>query len=309
MSFSDMMSSGRGPGVIGMVMALMVLLGFGLLFMFAFDEGLQGGDQSIESVIRNQGEEIESHASGIKKGTETLLHAPERIAASKELARLTTEKTVLAEKITELTEAAASAKAALDESEKTFNDYKDDYRGFVRGKAKGTEMPVLETTTGVVYKNVNIREVSAIGIQIRHDEGQKRIPFEELSEEMKDYYQFDPAQKDQALASETATRTQHEAEVAAASVVADEEMAKQRARTAEATREKNAALLSVKQAQIMAVKREIKALKNELERDSANTGGGRRGISKSGQIKVKLSAANSRLQALQSEVSQLKSQR
>jgi hypothetical protein len=40
MSFSDLMQSGRGPGVIGMLLALVVLVGFGLLFMFAFDEGL-----------------------------------------------------------------------------------------------------------------------------------------------------------------------------------------------------------------------------------------------------------------------------
>ena len=45
------MSSARGPGVIGMIMALIVLLGFGVLFMFAFDEDLQGGGQTIEALV------------------------------------------------------------------------------------------------------------------------------------------------------------------------------------------------------------------------------------------------------------------
>ena len=77
MSFSDMMSSGRGPGVIGMVMALIVLLGFGLLFMFAFDEGLQGGSQSIQSVIAQQAKHIIDDQQAITTGRESLAKIPE----------------------------------------------------------------------------------------------------------------------------------------------------------------------------------------------------------------------------------------
>jgi hypothetical protein len=72
MSFSDMMSSGRGPGVIGMLMALVVLVGFGVLFMFATDEGFQGGDQSIESIIKHQAGDIESLKGGIANGMKSL---------------------------------------------------------------------------------------------------------------------------------------------------------------------------------------------------------------------------------------------
>lgn len=46
MSFSDMMSSGRGPGVIGMILALIVLLGFGVLFMFASRKADRAGNRS-----------------------------------------------------------------------------------------------------------------------------------------------------------------------------------------------------------------------------------------------------------------------
>lgn len=51
MGFTDMMSSGRGAGVIGSIMAVVVLGGFVLLFVLVFDEGLQGGGETIESVI------------------------------------------------------------------------------------------------------------------------------------------------------------------------------------------------------------------------------------------------------------------
>ncbi len=53
---------------------------------------------------------------------------------------------------------------------KTFADYKDEYRAYARGKAKGETIETLETLTGVIYHNAIIREVTAIGIQIRHDE-------------------------------------------------------------------------------------------------------------------------------------------
>ena len=42
MGFSDLLSSSRGPGVIGVLVALLVLGGFGTLFV-VFDDNMQGG--------------------------------------------------------------------------------------------------------------------------------------------------------------------------------------------------------------------------------------------------------------------------
>lgn len=311
MSFSDLMSSGRGPGVIGMVMALIVLLGFGLLFMFAFDEGFQGADQSIESVIRTQQKDLDNYQTGIEKGRKSLDLAPGRIAASKDLARLKGENAALQEKISVLTESVAAEKAAVAASEDEFEGYKDQYRAFVRGKAKGTAMEVLETTTGIVYKNVNIREVSAVGIQIRHEEGQKRIAFEDLPESMKDYYQFDPAQKDKALAHENATRDQHEAAVAVANEQADQEMAKQREKNAELAKERLVREIAGKQAQLEALKDEISSLQRDVDRAdraaAAARASGKMHINKAGSIKSKIKAKKSRYSVIQAEILQMKS--
>ena len=77
------MSSGRGPGVIGMVMALIVLLGFGLLFTFAYDEEAQGGDQSIESVIAHQAKAIVGSEAMRDSNRNTLEQAPARVSNAK----------------------------------------------------------------------------------------------------------------------------------------------------------------------------------------------------------------------------------
>lgn len=62
------MESSHGPGVIGMLMALCVLFVFGALLMFAFDEGLQGVGQPIESFIDRQSKEIAEIKASISHG-------------------------------------------------------------------------------------------------------------------------------------------------------------------------------------------------------------------------------------------------
>ena len=46
------MSSGRGPGFIGLLLALLIVGGFGALYVLVFDSEMQGKGVTIESVIR-----------------------------------------------------------------------------------------------------------------------------------------------------------------------------------------------------------------------------------------------------------------
>ena len=192
-----------------MVMALVVLLGFGLLFMYASDETERAG-QSIESVIAHQGKDIESQKATIIFERQKLDQAPARVANAKELARIKRESQALTDNSANFKTRIEAAKAELALRLKALADYKDEYRAYARGKAKGETLDKLETLTGAVYNSVLIREVTAIGIQIRHADGQKRILFEDLPEAMKDRFQYDPKQKEQAMAEEAASRDVHE---------------------------------------------------------------------------------------------------
>jgi cell division protein FtsB len=309
MSFSDLMSSGRGPGVIGMLMALVVLIGFGFLFMFAMDEGT--GEKSIQSVIAQQRQDIESYKASFLYQSEALEKAPARIAEVKELARLKRENQFLQENIGNLQKGIAAGKAELVRKNGEFEAYKDQYRAFARAQAKGEAMETLATVTGAVYKSVNIREVTAIGIQIRHAEGHKRIPFEELPDAMKDRFQFDPKQKEKAIAEESVERDKHEAAVGVASIEEEKLLAKQRQLDAEGAKEKLRRDIAAKQSLISSIQQEISALEGDMQRAefeaaSARSSGNMH-INKSSGISGNIRSKQNRIAALQAEVAQMNS--
>jgi hypothetical protein len=301
MSFSDMMSSGRGPGVIGMVLALIVLLGFGVLFLFATDERFQGADLSIEAVIARQSKEIEESQRSIGEGQKLLNETPIRVRNSKEMTKLARESATLTDRISALGREVESSKNDLLLRKTAFEAYKDQYRAYVRGKAKGETMETLETASGTVYRNVNIREVTAVGIQIRHDDGQKRIPFEDLSEAMKEQFQFDPQQKVAAIAKEENDRSEHEAAVASADLVTRQKIAAQTDKDADLQREKIARAITINQARIVSLTDEIEALSKAIPLESEKR------ISRAPQLRAQLANKQSELSSLRISVARLQS--
>jgi hypothetical protein len=300
MSFSDLMSSGRGPGVIGMVMALIVLLGFGLLFMVATDEGFQGGDQSIESLIAHQAKDIEFSKGALERGVKSLGDAPERIKWTKELNSLQRGTPVFKERIVALGGNIQSRKAEAVRGERAFEDYKNQYRAHVRSKAKGESMDTLQTQGGVVYKNVNIRGVTAVGIQIRHDDGHKRIPFEDLPAAMQDYYQFDPKQKAEAVTQEQVAWNEHEAAVSVANLASDRQVAEQAAKDAEAIREKTLRSIALKESRTESLSNEIESLEAAITKEIEKS------ISNAPQMRAQLANKQSALAALLADIARMR---
>lgn len=312
MSFSDMMSSARGPGVIGMLMALVVLIGFGTLFMFAFDEGFQGGEMTIEAEIAAQTKEINGMQAAVIEKTAILQQSPARIEAAKELRLVKVEGKTLEQNAARLKADIESETVAITELEKTWAAYKDEYRAFVRGKATGENLDLLEVRDGTVYKEVNIREVTAIGIQIRHANGFKRLPFEELTDAMQDYYQYDVVQRDEALAAEQAARLVHES---AAGVAMDQEaqkLAKQRAEEETDRKEKVQRDIVRKQAQITDAQADIRELEQEIVRADAAAAAaraaGRMHLSKSNNIRGKIRSKKEFISTLKADIQRLQSQ-
>lgn len=301
MSFSDLMQSGRGPGVIGMLLALVVLVGFGLLFMFAFDEGLQGGEQTIESLIAQQAKDIEGMKEGISRGGKELTKAPALLAADRLLKDLKRENKFREGGIDSLNKGIESANEAIAAKLKEIETYKDEYRTIARGKAKGETMERLETRKGDVYEKVTFREVSAIGVQILHDGGQKRIPFEDLSSELQDRFQFDPTQKAAAVAKENAVRDEHEAAVSVATAAEGQQLAMQKEKEAEANREKVVRAIAVKTSRVESLKDEIKALVEAIPKENLKS------LSRAPQMKLQLSNKQRELAALQADVARLQS--
>ncbi len=161
-----------------------------------------------------------------------------------------------------------------------------------------------------MYNSVLIREVTAIGIQIRHADGQKRIFFEELPEAMKDRFQYDPKQKEQAMAEEAASRDVHEAAVAVADDLAGQKMDAQRGKDAEEAKARLRQDIAVKEGLVDSIKEEIKGLEADIDRAAADASAaraaGRMHINKSGSISSNIRSKQSRISALQAEMAQMK---
>jgi DNA repair exonuclease SbcCD ATPase subunit len=301
MSFSDMMSSGRGPGVIGMGMALVVLLGFGVLFMFAFDEGFQGGEQSDEAVIASQGKEIANYQLSIDAGQKSLEKGPKLVSDTKELNSLNVENQTTQQNIVSLNEKVTAAQSALAELGNDFEGYKDEYRAYVRSKAKGTVIAELVTVKGEVYKQARISEVTAIGMQVVHLEGQKRIPLEDLPDDMKDYYQFDPNQKEKAAEIEKKTRDEHEKLVGESEKIADAAAAQQKLVDAEKAKARAKEQIALKKTELSNYKSRAKELQNMIQQEERKRGG----LKKTGQYKEKLGEIQSTMAEIQAQIDKL----
>jgi hypothetical protein len=302
MSFSEMMESGRGPGVIGMLLALFVLLGFGVLFMFAFDEGLQGEEQSIESFVSRQAKEIEDIKGSILHGEKQLAQAPAMLALGKELKEMMRGNQFRSARLDSLRTGISSSNEAVTSKMMAFETYKDDYRTVVRRKAKGEKMERLETRKGDVYENITIRDVTPIGIQIMHNGGHKRIAFEELTAALQARFQFDPKQKAEAIAREDAQRREHETAVSVATAAEGQQLAERKEKEAEARRDAMTRNISIKESRMRSLQDEIDALEDALPKE------GMKGISRAPQMRMQISNKRGQLRELQAEVSRMHSQ-
>lgn len=191
MSFTDLMSSSRGPGVIGTLAALLVLVGFGTLYMFVFDESLQGGQKTIEAVIRDQETEINGTRTSIANLQQRMQDAAVFKQQAKEVAELESRAKQSEQRIAGLTADRDAAQAAASEAKAKWEAYKDAYRESEWAAAKGEKIEKLVTVSGKEFARVVIKEVSHKGIDISHEGGLRLIPADDLPPELRDRLQFD----------------------------------------------------------------------------------------------------------------------
>ena len=195
MGFSDLLSSGRGPGVIGTLIALLVLVGFGSLYMFAFDEGMQGGKKTIHAVVRDQGISIDSSKTEIANYRKQLDDVAHRKEHSQELDTLKVQAEHIAARLAEVTEGHAAATADAEGARKKWEDYKDAYRAAEWAKAKGEKLGDVTSLAGVTYHDVTVREVNHKEMKITDSTGPKSIDSKLLPLALQDRFQFDVEKK------------------------------------------------------------------------------------------------------------------
>jgi chromosome segregation ATPase len=123
---------------------------------------------------------------------------------------------------------------------------------------------------------------------------------------MQDYYQFDTAQKNQAIAMEDSMRKQHETAVSVAENKAAEGVALQKDNAINEDREKTAQRILALEGQIKVLENDIGNLRSDLSRASAAAASaramGRIHLDKSGQISREINSKQTRIQNLRAEI-------
>lgn len=195
--FEDMFSSHRGAGVIGTLVAVGVLAVLGALFILVFDEDFQGGEQTIESVIRDQAKQTENLVAGIANRKKLIADAKRYKTSADELASFTRQ--LQSKKA--LTDDALARIEVIKESMKKkqaeWDQYIIDYRKAERFQEIGKQYPELVTKSGRVYKAVTIKKIDDLRVSVSHDGGSGSIPWNELPADLIDRLQFTQALADQ----------------------------------------------------------------------------------------------------------------
>lgn len=184
---TDLLTSSKGPGVIGTLLALVVLIGFGSL-MFLVSQESSG--TNVEFQIKEKQQNIITAENRITKWeTEAAAYKENR----KQKSELESLQRNLERRKTDVVGAAGrleEAKGKLVQAKKNFEKYKEKYRIAERAKAAGETMTKLDTKDNKTYEQVKIIEVTAIGINIMHKAGNTRVAYQRLPDDMQDRFQF-----------------------------------------------------------------------------------------------------------------------
>ncbi len=187
-----MMSSGRGPGLIGMLLALVVLFGFGALYVLVFDERLRGSDRTIESILVEQEREIRSLGERLANGTRQIDFRDERLEENQVLAEQLAANRSQVRRIAELVSRRDLAEDGTAGVRREFDAYRRRYREIAGLEAVGERFERLTLEDGHILHDVEIRAADEIGLSLLHAAGLQRIPYKDLPREMRVRFDRDP---------------------------------------------------------------------------------------------------------------------
>lgn len=249
-----------------MLLALLVLGGFSVLFMLAFNEDPADSKFTPEAIILSQEKEIVALQAAISQRQTDLAPLPQRKEVARMLEDTQRKLRISGERMTAVQEELTGLASQLPALEDEFAGYQDTYRETARAGAKGEQLGTLTTLKGRTYQKAVIREVNPMGVRITYDDGAggTSIPYEELPAAMQDRFQFDPVQRDEFLAREaTASAAYHQA---VKNSLKDKQQEKSAVRAnAEQQRRENAIrAIAVKSARIAALDAELIRLEGDL---------------------------------------------
>lgn len=289
MSLNDsVILSGRGPGMIGMVLAMVVLAGFVLLYLFVFDEGMQGADQSLESIIAQQDREIDSLTQVIAHHHHELAKTAALTATGKQLTDVMRAAQLRAARRDKLVRDIDAATTELAATTAKLAAYQQQYVNFIRNRARDRQIPRLLTRKGKSYDNAVIRNVTDLGVEIRHDGGSARISPADLPDDLRDEFRLNPTPQTEPNARPPAA------------AAAENPSADHNTNNDQRKQEQRIASIRTKESRIDQLNGEIKDLEKAIPKEQFKP------VSKAPGMTARLNAAKSELAKLRDEVARLR---
>ena len=184
---TDLLTSSKGPGVIGTLLALVVLVGFGSLMFFVNSDS---GDGGLGRQIKEKEAGIESAKRRITKWETAAVDYDRRRKQQDELSTLQRNLKSKKTEVTYASEQLEEAKVKLTEVGESFVEYKKKYRIAERAKAIGETKAKLITKVGRTYEQVKVLKVTPIAMKMVHWAGNTRVEYMRVSDEIQDRFQF-----------------------------------------------------------------------------------------------------------------------
>jgi hypothetical protein len=184
---TDLLTSSRGPGVIGTILALIVLLGFSGLMVLV---GIESPGSGLGAQIKEKKALITSLSGQSKHWEKAAVTYKENRVDVGQLEGVEANAKRHKVNILRLQEVVKVVQAKTAGLNQKIEGYKKQYRITERARAVGEEMAILKTKTGKIYERVKIKEISAIEMRFSHKNGNTGVNYKELPAELQDRFQF-----------------------------------------------------------------------------------------------------------------------
>jgi hypothetical protein len=228
-------------GVIGILVSLVALVLFGVMLTLLIDGHISvgGSGGNSESALAGASASAEATIVGLEAERKYLEAAVKRQHGRDGLRKQCEERrgelAALEDQIVRLGPVAAEERARIGRLREAFAGYRMNYRKRLWGKAVGRELGEVRTNGGKVYREVTIRNVSALGMRISHRTGSATLEVVDLSDEFLEAYQLSHAEARGILATRReAQRARLEEREQEREAVRQQELADARERASEA---------------------------------------------------------------------------
>jgi len=186
---NDVLTSGKGPGVIGMLLAVVVLAGFsGLGLMVLNSDSYE--EVPLSERVTTQLVQLDDLEADIGERREEL---EKYRTFQNELSKKPLFESRLARVDERVAALKAESEALIGDIETVGTDwetYKANYRKNERARIRGVNYD-LSATHGEKFKKVKITGANPIEIRAMLSSGPRGIPYQELPEDLQDLLQFD----------------------------------------------------------------------------------------------------------------------